>query len=266
MRLVWASARRGQLLAKRILALFASFASFAFFAFFALSFVGCFHSRDVAPWFRMSSTTTPCLIAESGGTGCHTTAQTERLENGRWVPVAGFEARAFAFAGGERVVYGRRLFKRSGGPPEPLACKGDLRATPDGDRLVCTQLGRAFRDQTVVVTVLDRDGAPIEERIAPFPIRVPDDEPPLGDYVAPHLLGFTSSGLVLSFELVRASASRATGSAHRCDAFTLTPDGTWRPLGALVYRTPEEWKCAFPRPWNDLHGWKITPGITERDL
>lgn len=232
----------------------------------ALWLGGCAHSREVTPWFRTSSSKSPCLMAEAGSKGCTETSQAEREENGVWVPFPGFGDRAFAFAGGERVVYDGRLVKRTGGA-EPIACESDLRATPDGRELVCVALNglRTAEPQTTSVRRLDVDGKEIARRLVRLPVRVPDDEPPLGDYVAAKLLGFLPQGLVFSFELIRAADSRATGSAHRCDAFVLEANDAWRALGSLVYRTPDEWKCNFPRPWNELHGWSIDRGIVALD-
>jgi hypothetical protein len=155
---------------------------------------------------------------------------------------------------------------RRTGAPEPVACSHDVRATPDGRELVCVAMTEraSASPQSTIVKRVDVDGRELSQRTTRFPVRVPDDEPPLADYVAAHHLGFLPGGLVFSFELVRRDASRATGSAHRCDAFVLDGDGAWHALGALVYRTPNEWMCNFPRPWNELHGWTIHPGIVAK--
>jgi hypothetical protein len=233
---------------------------------FAMLLGGCGHSREVTPWLRTSSSWSPCLLAESGGHGCMTTSRVDRKEEGRWKRLYTDEDVAFAFAGGERAVVGRRLVRRTG-DSERIECAGDLRAPPDGRELVCITMTdrRSASPQSTTIETLDIDARPIANRTVRWPVRVPDDEPPMGDYVSAQHLGFLPAGLVFSFELIRHDASRATGSAHRCDAFVLDANDVWHPLGALVYLTPEEWRCNFPRPWNELHGWHVDRGLTGKN-
>lgn len=234
----------------------------------ALALGGCTHTREVTPWLRTSRTVPFRLIAESGGAGGYDTVRAWRKEQGRWVELRGEGDGAFAFAGGTRAVIGDKLYREIG-PPVPIACRGELRGTPDDRELVCIDVTSRFSregvPETASVVRIDRDGREIGRRQVPLPVRVPPNEPPLGMDVSTNFLGFLPEGLVFAVFQSNPGESFANDVVKQCRAFLLRDEGRWQELGALAFRVPEFWKCRFPRPWNELYGWQIDRGKTLQD-
>jgi hypothetical protein len=239
------------------------------FAIAALTLAGCSYTREVTPWLRARREVPFRLMAESGSGGRDADrAWTERREGGRWVRLGDHGDGSFGFAGGTRAVVNGQLV-RPDGPPVPLHCSGDLRATPDGSELLCVEIAGRFDKQAPPETVLlvrdDRDGQEIGRRRVQLPVRVPPGAPVIGPDVSTHFLGFLPGGLVFSVFESDAHTSFANSSAHHCRAFLLRPDDSWQELGAIRFQMPDLWKCNFPRPWNEEHGWGIAEGARERD-
>jgi hypothetical protein len=184
-------------------------------AVLSLSLVGCGrYGQQVTPWLRTARDVPVRLLAEPGSPGDE--AMTERLEGGRWVRMAGLGDEAFAFAGNSRaVVKGDSLeLVRPQGPPERLACEGELRGRPDGARLVCVTRFRrtGTPSQTVRVAWLDADAKVVSQRDVRYPVLIADSEPILGANADPELLGFVPEGS--SSRCSWSTATRATRAAR----------------------------------------------------
>jgi hypothetical protein len=217
----------------------------------------------VTPWLRTSQSKPVRLFADSGRQDRGDTVRVERNEVGRWVRLPEDSDRALGFAAGTRAVVDRRLYRETG-PPIALDCEGELRATPDGSELVCIEIvgrfGAGGAPQTVRITRLDRDGQVIDRRDLPLPVRVADDEPPLGGDVSTAFLGFLPEGLVFSVLPWTAHESFASGTPKRARAFLLHADSRWSELGTLTFTVDDLWTLRFPHPWNEALGWHIAEG------
>jgi len=125
------------------------------------------HNRTVTPWLRTSRSVPFRWMAESGGHDRPDKIKVERREGGVWTALDENSDYALAFADGTRAVVGDRLYRESG-PPVPLPCGGELRATPDGAELVCVEVFGRFSQgapsQTVRIARFDRDGRIVAEQ------------------------------------------------------------------------------------------------------
>jgi hypothetical protein len=230
---------------------------------------GCMHhSRNVTPWLRTSRDERLELFAESGHTQPGPKVRVERKEPDGWRLLPEQSDRTLAFADETRVVVDNRLYREQG-PPVALGCDGELRATPDGNQLVCVRVfDRLAKDgppQTVRIVYLDADGREVGRHQVAAPVTVPADEPPFGRAVAMHLLGFLPQGLVFSLLVSSPKDSFETDAPKEARAFLLNTGGQWSELGALRFPAGDLWKLRFPRPWNETLGWHVAEGERLRD-
>jgi hypothetical protein len=238
-------------------------------AAWAVLLAGCgTFTREVTPWLRTTREVPFRLMAESGGAGGYDTSRVERKEGDRWVELRDAGDKAFAFAGGSRVVLDGKLVRPSG-PPVQLPCDGELRGTPDGGELVCVQVfdrtSRTGAPETVLVTRIDREGREIGRRQVAVPVKVPAGEPPLGVQVSTDLLGFLPDGLVFAVLWTGANESFANDAVKQPRAFLLRANDRWQELGSLRIGVGQLWALHFPRLWNEANGWSIDLGRILQD-
>jgi hypothetical protein len=233
---------------------------------------GCIHTREVTPWLRTTREIPFRLIAESGHPDDVDKVSVDHLKGRRWVPLdlPCADDRAFGLAHGTRAVIGDWLVRQDG-PPVPIRCEGELRGTPDGTAIVCVETFALYdykkdeAPQTLRVTRRDTDGREIERLRVPFPVRVPDDEPPLGTEVTVDLLGFLPEGLVIAVLRITRKESFASEAVKTPRAFLLLPDGRFRELGSMRITVGELWALHSPRLWNERLGWHVDLGRTRQD-
>jgi hypothetical protein len=238
----------------------------------ALALGGCIHTRQVTPWLRTTREVPFRLMAESGHSDDGDKVRVDRREGRRWgrLDLPSTDDRAFGLGGGTRAVVGDWLVRPKGAAVR-IRCGGELRATPDGSEMVCVETF-ALHDykkdeapQTLRITRLDTDGRELERLRVPFPVKVPDDEPPLAAYVSVDFLGFLPEGLVFVALKITPEESFGAEAVKVPRAFLLPPDGRFRELGSMRITVGELWALHFPRLWNERLGWRVDLGRIRRD-
>lgn len=227
--------------------------------------LGCTSTRELTPWLRTSSTThyERGFIAESGGSGPYTTGSVERLEDGEWVTLSGWDSMAgFGFAGNTRAVVGNTLVPEKGAPLR-IPCRDHLRGAPNDVELYCvvtyTPAEGDLPTDLVHVERFDRDGSPIDKRVVDPPLRRPPGSSVWESYDTT-FLGFLAPGLLFSVYHDRADEPLVPGRMGQCEGYLLHPDNHWELRGVLHFDEGSVGDCNSPEAWIAQLGWPLDPG------